>query len=190
MLFAFVGASHETVLSTRRHPAHPASVLIIPPERKKKALWSYKCGCCNCSVVCHPLTELPGEEVDEVSEGRRQERAGKRPCVAHRVRVGAARSAVRPGRPFVVLLRQEKKNEKMKNATVYVCENLSGQSISALFTGEHGNSNRTGQFGVNTTNRIPSLCPVTASGYYNPLAIGVRGGLLLGPFTSAKLILL
>ena len=112
MLFAFVGASHETVLSTRRHPAHPASVLIIPPERRKKALWSYKCGCCNCSVVCHPLTELPGEEVDEVSEGRRQERAGKRPCVAHRVRVGAARSAVRPGRPFVVLLRQEKKMKK------------------------------------------------------------------------------
>ena len=34
-----VCSSHETVLSTRRHPVHPVSVPILPP-REIQALWS------------------------------------------------------------------------------------------------------------------------------------------------------
>ena len=60
------------------------------------------------------LTKFPGEDVDEIGEGRGEEGAREGPDVTGRVRVGAARRAVLPRGPLVVLLPPGKRPQQQQ----------------------------------------------------------------------------
>lgn len=137
-LCACVFFALKSFFSTRRHPTHPSVRADYSSSKTETAPVSHQRDCRNCcSEVCHTLTELPGEEVDEISEGRRQERAGKRPSVAHRVRIGAARSAVCSGRPFVVLLRRGGRRKKyvFEKKRHRICEISADKLICFVYGG-------------------------------------------------------